>query len=456
MALADALAYQENPIPELVWEAKNRALLDLDKHRDSLNFSVSMLEHQLLDKTPAPSELTGKEVKDYAGFIKDQVATLTLTEEFDKVLARDIIRNCEGAISFSNFVFNPKNFASRNEGRHFSVATYLTQFYGTIFGKTPYAVIEKIAGDKQVRRDIHQYYKKAHHIKQSSKDMSLEGMIEKAQQDVLPILKMVNIDEGLFLMIPQEAIDQIEITFDRTSSEINYYDADNRVSVLDPNAIHYYEKESQKVLFIGSILQNGIHESGHAYHHVISHISFPQVSGLWPSESRYNSFHMGLPEGISRMLERILVTHMVKEDADKYKVSLPEIELMMYDSKYHLVKRVYKTLYAILKERENTESQPGFNALKELERITGIVWRRDPNLLPDLSMTTDCPYQIGTLIGTDYVKRKLKKLNQKYGRETVDRNMPIILRGFLSGYWQLSSHNDFIDLYLERAERFFK
>lgn len=455
MTIIETAAYQENPVPEMIWEVKNKALSDLDRYRSELNFAVSILEDQLSEKTASPSEITGKEIRDYAGFIKEKTESLTLTESFDIVLARDIIRNCEGAVSFSDFFFNPKNFASRNDGKNFSVATYLTQFYGIILGQTPYAILERIAGNQRVKRDIHQYFKKAHHIKKSSKDMSLDGMLEKAQVEVLPVLERFCMDQGLYFLVPPEEIRQIEITLDKTNSEINYYDADNRVSVLDPNEIHYYEKDGEKKLFNGSILQNGMHEGGHAFDHVISRTSFPEVPGLWPSESRYNNLHLGLFEGIARMLERILVPQMVKKNPERYKVSSEETELMMYDSKYHLVKRTYKTIYSVLKARGNMESQPGFNVLKELERITGVMWRRDPNLLPELSLTIECPYQIGTLIGADYVKRKLKKLNQKYGRETIDKHMPLVLRGFF-GYWQLSCHSDFYDLYIERAEKFFK
>ena len=463
MAIQNLTDIVEDSNPEaLVWTIKSPSLEKLDNLRFELNYDLGRLEHLLDNKIP--NKVTCEYIKQTVKEIKRRARRVTISSNFEDILREDIMRNAAAAQSIIDFIsdfdesLNNTIYARKNKSRkigHFKVLSYLKEFYGhKIPIQTPYATLVRLTQHLD-HRAIDTYSRKVYKILALSQEIYIEGLFSKAKNEILPLTKDVISIFGEFLGLSKEDLN-VKVELDITNRKYSYFHSGTFYASIDPNEIYFYREDGEDKEFLGHFLLEAIHEGTHAVHEIISGRTFPNSRALSPMEFAYNEIHMPLTEGIARMNERFWIPFIVEKNKRRFRVNDKDIEAMSFISKFDLARRIPQTLYTVLKVRENNES-PSPNSLKELSRIMGLpIFRRDQYFLDDESLH-ESMYNIGTLLGTDYVKRTMKGLNVEFGYIKVNRNMPIILRGFLSGMWQLPTHYRFLkEEYLPRARRFFK
>lgn len=448
----EPLMRQESEIDKyLIWKTDNELLLHLDARRDELNKRIAMLEDQIEEKSP--SQTTGRSIKQRAGDIRSLARQVKPATNFEEILLKDILMNSNAAFTFASFVFDKKPTRFTRSGQHFSVATYLRNYFGLIPRESPYNILLRTARN-QDHHTIHRHYELTHSMRRRSRDVYLKGTLQDLEEKILPKVKKVMLDFAREMHMPQEGIKNFEVYFDQTRGGFSYYDGANKLASLDPTEIILYnDNNGQEKIFEGKIMLEGTHEKVHDLHRVFSEISFAGINGLIGSEESYNNMLMGLSEGIARRTERFSLMFFFKKHQEEFGLTNNDLEIMKYDSKFNIIRRANQTVYTILKIIQSTESLHNFDSYKKLSEITGIpLFARDPYIMDDLPLTGHM-YYVSSLLGLQYVKKCIQETNEKYGKDQVDDNLGLILRGFMTGHWQFQAHYRFFnEEYLPRLE----
>ncbi len=449
MAVALEHVIEEPKENEFIWKLKNKALIKLDKERSRLNYHISRLEE--LTRDGNPSEVTGEGIRRSSILIKKQAKRIQSMSKFEDIVKEDITRNAEAAIAICDYHFGSN---SKKQETKFSIAEFLKSFYGEKLPfETPLALISRLArGVDHVFLD--EYSRRTHDMKTLSKNIYLKETFLKAEQDILPISNDIRETIAEFLFIPKEEF-PILFYLDPTNSKESEFHSDYKISSIDPNKIYFFKKNGEERLFLGSYYIEVSHETGHGAHHKISEKSLENLEGLIPLENTYNYVHTGKAEGNARLIEDFSNVVIFDKNRKQFKLSRNDIETMKSISEYDIVRKIWPTYFDVLSIMAKTD--PRINPHKKFADMTGIrSFELDTTLLEQRSFFITL-YDFSTIAGVYQNRRIIKKLNEKYGRKTVDKNINLILNGMLIGYWMLpTGYRFFMEEYLPRAERFFK
>ncbi len=447
----EATQKQIDPNKYLVWNTNNDFLLELDTNRNLLNKKLAILEDQVAEITP--SIVTGRSIKRISSYIRQSLHQVDIQSNFEKILSEDIERNCIAAETYASFVFDKKLARFTRNGKHFSVATFLRNFYGLIPRESPYNLL--LRESRNHKHDIiHKYFERIRSMEAKSRFVYLKDTLPKLEELVLPKVKKIMVDFALDMNMPKERLNDFELYFDQIGGGYAFYDGSNNLASLDPSKILVYKnKNGEQKIFEGIIISEATHENIHNLHSAFSDISFPRIIGLHGGSDSYNSLHVSLSEGIARRTERLSIPFYFEKHKKELGLSDKDLEIMDLHSQYHLIRRHYQTLYTIFTVMQNTESLPSFDRYKKLAEITGIPYfNRDHYLVDDVPLS-GWMYFIGSILGSQYIKKCLQETNDKYGWESVDDNMGLILRGFMTGHWQVPTHYKFFNQeYLPKLE----
>ena len=451
MTIAETTLNSGDINKSLVWNTDKELLLDLDEKRYQLNRRLAMLEDQLEEKTPSP--VTGRSIKRRSGDIISLLTQVTPDTNFESILIEDIVRNCIAASTYASFIFDKRPTKFTRSGKHFSVATFLRNFYGLVPRESPYNILLRVARNHE-HKDIHRYYELTYSMQSESKDVYLKGELASLEERVLPRIKQVMLDFAKEMKVPEEKLKGFEVYLDQIGTGYAYFDSIHNIASLDPSKILLYkDKDGKEKIFEGISMVEAAHEKVHGLHSIFSESSFPRIIGLHGESDSYNSLNMGLSEGIARRTERYSIPFFFRKHKEELGLVNKDLEIMARHSQFHLIRRHYQTLFTVLTVMQNTESLNGFDRYKKLAEITGIPYfNRDHYLMDDLPIAGST-YFISSILGSQYIKKCMQETNEKYGREVVDNNMGIILRGFMTGNWQFQPHYRFFnEEYLPRLE----